>query len=152
MVLVPVVWGNEIANKCTQQIVYPETRPPDHSSELDFKTFAVRGAGTVIAAVGGICSAVHRTAQYEGLRCSTEPPVPQSAVPHRKVRYGDCNCGTPMFSNTLLYSALVLSIPRSAGHMTVKLHGRVGAWDCAGSRGSKRPRPRAFQQVAHLSA
>jgi hypothetical protein len=31
----------------------------------------------------------------------------------------------PMLVTTLLYSAVVLSIQRSAGHTTVKLHGRV---------------------------
>jgi hypothetical protein len=47
--------------------------------------------GTSIAAVGG---AVYHTARYEGLRCGTALPVPLSAVPHRKLPYGDLNCGT----------------------------------------------------------
>ncbi len=58
----------------------------------------------------------------------------------------------PMWVTTLLYSAVVLSIRRSAGHTTVKLCGHVGAWDRAGSRSSKRPRPRAVRWGVHLSA
>ncbi len=57
-----------------------------------------------------------------------------------------------MWVTTLLYSAVVLSIRRSAGHMTVKLCGRVGARDREGSRGSKRQRPRAVRRGVHLSA
>ncbi len=60
--------------------------------------------------------------------------------------------GSPMWVTTLLYSAVVLSIRRSAGHTTVKLCGSVGAPDRAGSRGSKRPRPRAVRRGVHLSA
>ncbi len=58
----------------------------------------------------------------------------------------------PMWAATLLYSAVVLSIRRSTGHTTVKLRGRVGAWDGAGSRGSKQPQPRAGRRGVHLSA
>ncbi len=58
----------------------------------------------------------------------------------------------PMWVTTLLYSAVVLSIRQSTGHTTVKLCGCVGARDRAGSRGSKRPRPRAVRRGVHLSA
>ncbi len=58
----------------------------------------------------------------------------------------------PMLVTTLLYSAVVLSIRRSAGHTTVKLRGRVGGSVCAGSRACKRPQTWAFCREVHLSA
>ncbi len=51
------------------------------------------GTRTKMAAVS-VRGAVYRNGRYKGRRCGTAPPVSQSAVPHRKLRYDDWNCGT----------------------------------------------------------